>query len=200
MDKATSRIIANWFRKKYSEIDENMTQIPKKCKQGCDFCCYQSIEILEWEKELISEHIIYQLSQTQKDYLKSQLKLWFDYFDLRMPNKEILSSNDIFKTFNQQVAKDAIPCLFLENHKCMIYEVRPFRCRMHVVNKLPASCKENPLSNSLPKALDLRKKVFSEIVSKIPSTLTLLNFAIAPLFGLEYRLRIFEEPQLESVI
>ena len=57
MDEITSKIVSNWFRKKYAEIDQAMIPFASKCKKGCDWCCYQSIEILNWEEPLILDFI-----------------------------------------------------------------------------------------------------------------------------------------------
>ncbi|MDA3929004.1 MAG: YkgJ family cysteine cluster protein [Prolixibacteraceae bacterium] len=200
MDQATSNIVAKWFQKKYQFLDKQMIPYSMRCIVGCDSCCHQSVEILNWEVPLISNYIVNNLSIDQKLFLKKQLKLWFDYFDLRMPIRKVLRSKYIFDTFHKQVAKDKIPCLFLEEKKCIIYPVRPLSCRLHVGINGPENCKENPLNDTIPEAEELRKKVLSDILLKLPTTLTLLNFAIAPLFSLEHRIPKFEEVQLEPTL
>lgn len=40
-----------------------------------------------------------------------------------------------------------LPCPFLENDRCMVYEARPLVCRTYVVESNPQECATNPFRN-----------------------------------------------------
>lgn len=199
MDSETSQYVAGWFKKKYREIDRMMLPLSNSCIRGCDWCCYQSVEILNWEEPLISNYISNHFSSTQKSKIKEKLENWFDYFDSRMPRKKMLQVNDVFLKFQQQQAKDRFPCVFLQDHECSIYSVRPLCCRMHVTDQSSNMCKNNPLMDSSPKAEQLRKSVLASIADRVPTSLRLLNFSVAPLFKLQHRIREIDYPLLKGI-
>lgn len=183
MDPETSKIVAQWFKQKYDEIDRKMDRLSASCKRGCDWCCYQSIEILNWEEPLILNYISNQLSCTQKSRIKAKLSHWFNYFDLKTSGKKELLADEVFLKFQQQQAIDRFPCIFLHQRECVIYPVRPLCCRMHITQHHPDICKKVSLMDAHPRAQKLRIEVLASIVSNIPTTLTLLNFSAAQLFG-----------------
>lgn len=197
MDTKTTKIIADWFIQKYLEIDQLMIPLSKKCKRGCDWCCYQSVEILNWEKPLILNYISEKLSDNQKTTIKKKLLLWLNYFNIMMPSKNILSVDDVFVKFQQKQRKDRIACPFLHQHNCLIYLVRPLSCRMHVAENGPAQCKANPLNDASDDAISLRKKILEEIIIAVPTRLELLNFAVAPLLGLSNKIKKMDYPLLQ---
>ena len=199
MDPKTSKIVAEWFKNKYREIDRKMYPLSGICKKGCDWCCFQSVEILNWEEPLILNYISQQLSYSEKSRIRKKLLIWFDYFDETMQQKKILVADEIFVKFQQQQAVDRIPCPFLYNHECSIYPVRPLCCRMHVNESHPGDCRANPLKDSSPQAEELRKVTLASIVNRIPTSLHLLNFAIAPLFKLEHRVPVVEHALLKGI-
>lgn len=199
MDSKTSHIVSHWFEKKYQEIDQQLAQLPTQCAKGCDWCCYQSIEILEWEEPLIMEYVDHQLSEKQKNRIKKRLVKWFDYFDENVPNRPQLTIEDIFVRFQLSQGDDRKPCVFLEKHECMIYPVRPICCRTHVVNQQAKGCIDNPLRDAMAEAENIRISVVNDIIKKIPTSLKLLNFSIARLFELTYRTRPIESQILEAL-
>lgn len=186
MDTKTSSIVANWFHHKYTEVDQQMLPLKKACKKGCDWCCYQSVEILNWEEPLIISYIEKHFSALKKTELKNKLTEWFNYFDKSIGKVDVLSYDDVFVKFHEKQALDRIPCPFLENHICSIYEVRPICCRMHIVG-IVEKCKADLLCDATKEAELLRKEFLSKIVNEISTKLNLLNFAVAGLFDLSHR-------------
>ena len=199
MDATTSHIVSHWFEKKYHEIDLQLAKIPAQCTKGCDWCCYQSIEILEWEEPLIIEYVDHQLSSKQKNRIKKRLVSWFDYFDKKIPVRPILTTEDVFERFHKMQGNDRKPCIFLENHECMIYPVRPICCRTHVVQQQAKGCIENPLCDAMDEAEKIRKNFLNDIISKLPTCLKLLNFSVAKIFSLTHRLRPMEYHTLDCI-
>lgn len=199
MDSTTSHIVGKWFEKKYHEIDLQLAQFSTPCAKGCDWCCHQSIEILDWEEPLILEYINTNFTKKQKSAIKKKLVNWFDYFDQKIPAKPILSVEDVFERFQQMQGKERKACVFLDKHECMIYPVRPISCRTHMVKQQTKGCINNPLRDSMDEAERIRKNVLNDIIHKLPSSLNLLNFAVARLFELTYRTRPLEYHTLESL-
>ncbi|MFA9388579.1 MAG: YkgJ family cysteine cluster protein [Prolixibacteraceae bacterium] len=199
MDSTTSHIVSKWFEKKYREIDLQLADLSPQCAKGCDWCCYQSIEILNWEEPLILEFINSQLSKRQKNRIKKKLIDWFDYLDQKIPLKPILTTEDVFEKFQQMQGGDRKPCIFLHKHECLIYPVRPISCRTHVAEQKVLGCIENPLQDSSDEATNLRIRILNEIIRKLPSSLELLNFAVAKMFELGYRKRPIEYHTLEAL-
>lgn len=199
MDNKTTQLIAKWFERKYAEVDQLMVPFSKNCKRNCDWCCYQSIEILNWEKPLILNYISKKLPENQKSIIKQKLSFWLHYFNNMVPSNDILSAHDVFIKFQQQQGKDRIACSFLNHHECLIYPVRPLSCRMHVNENGPAKCKAYPLNDASRDAVSLRKKILEEIVTSVPTQLELLNLAVAPIFGFAHHVRNIENILLESI-
>lgn len=79
------------------------------CAKGCAKCCHTDISIFTWEAELIVDWFMAH-SESQKNSLKS---LWM---------------NDQEKGLDQY-ENEAMPCAFLFDNACSIYEVRPVICR-----------------------------------------------------------------------
>jgi Fe-S-cluster containining protein len=187
MNSGMDQWIAQWFQLKYKEVDKQMSSLTKVCKRGCDWCCYQSVQILNWEEPLILSYISTQLDSDQKEMIKTRLLLWFEHLDQFFKGRKHLTMEELFVDFNHQQDSHSLPCVFLHCHECLIYPVRSLCCRMHIVDVDPDYCIVDPLRDASPAAEGLRKKVLRDIVDQVPTTLRLLNFSIAPLFGLEHR-------------
>ena len=81
-----------------------------QCQKGCSNCCYTDLTIMSWEESLIYEWFA-KLSPDEKSDLK---KRWNNN---KNPKSKIV--------FNQP----ALPCAFLIDDQCSIYEARPIICR-----------------------------------------------------------------------
>ena len=199
MDNKAYEIIAKWFKLKYAEIDKLMMPYSNVCKRSCDWCCYQSIEILNWEKPLILKYIRKNISNDQFSIIKFQLIQWLKYLKLKTNGKKTLNFNDVFIEFQQNHGNEEQACVFLHQHDCLIYQVRPLCCRMHVAEKDQTFCKKNALNDASPKAKALREKVVGEIVRSVPTRLELLNIAVLPVFGLSLNEIEIEYPLLQDL-
>lgn len=200
MDPTTAHIVGKWFEKKYHEVDLKVAPYASRCHKGCDWCCYQPIELLNWEEPLILEYIHHQLSPAQKKIVKKRLQNWFDDFDQLVPGKSAQTAHDLFIQLKQKQGDHALPCVFLHQHQCLIYPVRPIYCRMYVPGEDPVRCIYQPSDkDDLSAVGSLRKNVVNDIIRKIPSTLNLLNFAVARLFNLDYRTRHIDDQLLQGI-
>jgi Fe-S-cluster containining protein len=200
MDSKTAHIVGKWFEKKYREVDQQVAPYSISCNKGCEGCCFQPIEILNWEEPLILEYIHHQLTSDQKKIVRRRLKHWFDDFDVLIPGKSTQSAHDLFLQIQRTQGSHPLPCIFLHQHQCLIYPVRPIYCRMFDPGEDPERCKYKPsIEDDSTTIGSLRKKVVNDIILKIPSTLNLLNFAVARLFNLNYRTRHLDEQLLQGI-
>lgn len=93
-----------FFDKIFDKHKEQMS-----CAKGCAKCCHTDISIFTWEAELIVDWFM-ALGESEKNRLKS---LWL---------------HDQQKG-EDQYGKEAMPCTFLYDNACSIYEARPIICR-----------------------------------------------------------------------
>lgn len=106
-----------------SEIDGHAREIanhPKlSCKKGCSNCCHYEVDSQDIEVQVILEHCKEYNITIDKSYLEEQFR-WKE-------NK-----------IHDHPTHSA--CVFLKDHTCSIYEVRPIACRTLYVFSDPAIC------------------------------------------------------------
>lgn len=189
MDLQTRETIISHFIKVYNEADKTMLSLNPFCKKGCSWCCYQSVEILNWEEAVILDYLqSWKHSQVFQEVLKN-LERWFSFFENATCTKTELTMYDAFDILHAQQADSNIACPFLVDHCCAIYPVRPLCCRCHIATGNARKCKADPLNDSIPEAEAYREKVVNEIVRNVPTTLRLLPFSVAPFFGLGHKVK-----------
>jgi Fe-S-cluster containining protein len=90
-----------FFLRKTTELLGEAAEGVAPCKKGCDHCCKLSVFLSVAEAKIIAREI---------------------GREFKMP-----------KTFRSETAMEftGVPCPFLKNHECSIYEHRPFACRVH---------------------------------------------------------------------
>lgn len=103
IQKKTSETF-NKFQKKY---DSEMN-----CQKGCSRCCIDGISIFSWEAAIITDWY-FNLSPEEKEK-------W-------IKNQSLPSSSHM--PFVDNEGTDNVPCLFLRDDKCSIYDSRPSVCR-----------------------------------------------------------------------
>lgn len=91
------------------------------CCVGCDHCCYQHVTACLAESILVVDSI--RKDAELKKYFRSKID------DLKMQVSVLRDPNMSTRVwFNKQ-----IPCIFLQDHKCLVYQDRPLVCRTHLV-------------------------------------------------------------------
>ena len=94
---------------------------PVTCCAGCSACCYEPVYCDSWEME----HALAGLSGDQLDYVKARLAQW-----VRLVEPSGLLKQELPSAFAWRALK--VPCPFLRETLCMIYDRRPCSCRMHM--------------------------------------------------------------------
>jgi Fe-S-cluster containining protein len=199
MDINTTNTIVNYFQHLYSEADEMISLFKPVCKRGCPWCCYQSVEILNWEEPLICQYISEKIDGERKEDIRKNLENWFEFFERVTKGKTELTMHDAFSLIHKRQGQERIPCPFLTNKECSIYEVRPLSCRCHIATTNSDECKRNPFLDSTPESIFYRREVISEIIRNIPTTLRLLAYTAAPFFNLGHRIKPIEYTQLKPI-
>lgn len=102
-------VMGEVLRKSFGATQENID-----CKQGCSYCCHLRVSCYRIEAKAIAKHIS-TLPHWQKDIFFERIA---DYCKKTPTDKsKLLVLN--------------LPCPFLINSKCSIYEIRPFTCRQY---------------------------------------------------------------------
>ncbi len=97
-----------------SEHIEQTTEYKIACGKGCGYCCNTRVEIIEPEAIFIYDYIKNNLNEEQLNSIFNKIQ------DI----VNITSQIDKNQHVNLQ-----LPCIFLNNNECSIYEIRPFTCR-----------------------------------------------------------------------
>ena len=91
------------------------------CKEGCSYCCYQPVVSMAIEVLSIVSYIK-SLPVGKQEKFSSYLQT-------------AIRAAGGFKTHPDRI-RSRIPCAFLLEGECLIYEHRPLACRAYVSNKL----------------------------------------------------------------
>jgi Fe-S-cluster containining protein len=114
--------------------DQNPPPCELACGPGCSFCCYNQVRATLPEIVTIVRYIQKTTSEFERQLLSQ---------NIQRHNQRIRGISDL------NIPRD-LPCVFLKESKCSIYEVRPFACRAwHALNRsdcLRAFEEKNPLA------------------------------------------------------
>jgi Fe-S-cluster containining protein len=120
---------------------------PASCRAGCDACCRQLITISPLEAHAIAEWV--DSSPRLSARSAASIEKWRSEVAWRLDLNEAVEH---FRQADGYVSgpeggrleadywSAGIPCPFLEDGRCSIYEVRPFNCREHYVLSEPLLC------------------------------------------------------------
>jgi Fe-S-cluster containining protein len=84
------------------------------CKKGCSWCCYKQVGVSSLEVFLIAEHLKTKRIKVSLEDINSRLTA-LDRLTNGLPSEARLAVQ--------------LPCAFLVDESCSIYEVRPLACR-----------------------------------------------------------------------
>jgi len=101
---------------------------PIACREGCNFCCFNQVEVTPPEALLIGHHVAQKFSQEDQDGLMKRV-------NRSLTLKAGKSKKKIARLRRQ------LPCPLLLGGRCSIYPVRPLVCRaMHTFKA--AACEQ----------------------------------------------------------
>jgi len=105
--------LSNWL---WDEIEKrHITDFEDiACKKGCSWCCYKQVGVSPLQVFLIAEHL-----------KNKRIKIYLEDIKSRLTALDQIT-NDL--TSEARLAAQ-LPCAFLVENSCSIYEVRPLACR-----------------------------------------------------------------------
>ena len=121
------------------------------CRAGCGICCRQRVPIAEFEA-----HRLRRLVESMPEPRRTEIKSRFQAAEerVRAAGREVSHEYEDNVSM-QEMARRAgnyfrlmIPCPFLENESCSIYEERPLKCREYLVTSPAENCadpEKNPV-------------------------------------------------------
>jgi Fe-S-cluster containining protein len=110
------------------------------CAAGCGACCRQLVPLSPPEAALI-----HQLVEGMHEPRRSAVRARFDKAVRQLAQVGLLEalragSDPLLYAYGESYFRLGIPCPFLEDESCSIYDVRPSRCREYLVFTPPAHC------------------------------------------------------------
>jgi Fe-S-cluster containining protein len=101
---------------------ENCLPTPIACHPGCNFCCFNQVELTPPEALLLGHHVERHFSEEERLALAARLARAVEI-------KAGKSKQEIAQI------RQELPCPFLAGGKCSVYPVRPLVCRaMHALD------------------------------------------------------------------
>mgnify|MGYP000108746537 CR=1 FL=1 len=113
---------------------------PVTCRRGCDACCHHLVPVTPAEAFALAHHVA-QLPAAEQDAVRRRFDAALAQADaagLREPLEATLSGEGFDHNADWFAAR--IPCPFLVDRACSIYEQRPIPCREHLVTSAPEDC------------------------------------------------------------
>ena len=116
---------------------------PISCKAGCAMCCRHRVPLAEFEA-----HRLRRLVDAMPEPRRSKIIARFLSVEERVRD----SGDTVVLDYNVPMSPDEmaqraevffnlmIPCPFLENESCSIYDERPLKCREHLVTSPAENC------------------------------------------------------------
>lgn len=168
-----------------SKIDliEKNIGLKNKCRKNCCYCCYQPTFINDYDISLFF-NLVTNLNKVRKKNLLSKTEKicakidTLELFDFNRGGRKIETMDDA-DTFAKLVERDSniyfdnkIPCPFLEDNKCMIYNIRPAVCWAYRMYDSADLCKSkhNPdggfLFSDWINFYEMRIKLFRPVSNK----------------------------------
>ena len=133
------------------------------CRKGCAACCRmlvplsapEAFALQEYVKQLPADRqtqLLNRLHDT-KDRMK-QVGLWDRMSDVAEASKQV--SDEELDPINQSYYALRIPCPYLENELCSIYEARPAACRELLVTSPAELCQNLAQNPVMPLPVSMR--------------------------------------------
>ena len=99
----------------YLRMDNELASAGEEvaCRAGCSYCCYYHVAVTAVEALALAEHL-QGLPQTKRDHLTRKLHE---------------TAQRVAPLSEAEYIHTNIPCAFLEEGRCSVYEARPVACR-----------------------------------------------------------------------
>jgi Fe-S-cluster containining protein len=130
------------------EVAANQLGVTVSCTKGCGACCRTIIPLSPPEAILIYE-LVESMPEPRKSNIKKRFLSTVDQLKKQGLLKKLEDPSDpLLCKSDEEYFRQKIPCPFLENESCSIYEIRPSRCREYLVFTPPENCAD-PYHNKI---------------------------------------------------
>lgn len=118
------------------------------CNKGCGACCRQLVPVSPPEAVMLQE-LVESLEEPRKNTIKHRFAQAVDQLEKSCVLEKLEDpGNPLLYKAEEAYFLQKIPCPFLENESCGIYESRPSRCREYLVFTPPERCAD-PYRNKI---------------------------------------------------
>ncbi len=156
------------------------------CSDGCAHCCYEPIVGTFAESILI--YLFLDKNEQARENFKSKYKDWRNTWRKRdiEPNIELLHRSSGLEMLSKCIEVDSIygrvPCPFLDESSCSIYEARPTVCRRTLSINEPELCAQNMRMMFMNEKLfnlvgDKSRKIFVECSYRLDMPAFIIHLA-----------------------
>ncbi len=118
---------------------------PVSCRAGCGACCRQLVPVSEPEAVHLAE-LVQALPPERATRIRERFRAALEALGAGLTGR--LRDPDANKTIDQrrqmglEYFRAGVPCPFLENESCSIYQQRPLSCREYLVSSPAENCKK----------------------------------------------------------
>jgi Fe-S-cluster containining protein len=123
------------------------------CHKGCCACCSYLVALSFPEIFRLQEELTIMAARDGISFLQSCLDSAKKILDMYSNEKHKLNECAEIDQISRWYSELHLPCPFLSNGLCSIYEQRPLACREHMVTSPPALCKSS--TTNFPKVVDM---------------------------------------------
>ncbi len=117
---------------------------PVSCGAGCGACCRQLVPVSEPEALYIAE-LVQALPHDRAAHVRERFHAALEGLGSalrdRLRDAGSLKTLDERRELGLEYFRAGVPCPFLENESCSIYEHRPLSCREYLVSSPAGNCK-----------------------------------------------------------
>ena len=130
------------------EVHAEMGQVPS-CTRGCDACCHQLVLSTVAEAGVMADALD-SLESSARTLVAGRMDHWLEVTEplrhaLQQADNERL--DEVVDTMATQYWRQRIPCPFLVERACILYDARPLACRQHHTLGDPVHCGETDGQN-----------------------------------------------------
>jgi Fe-S-cluster containining protein len=130
-----------------------------RCKPSCAFCCHQMPTGVSGAELVYLYYGLQQrmtLSRLFRRCLEAE-ELWVE-IHRRARGQGLPDGNrsDVTTAIAEVYCAMELPCPFLQNNRCLVYDYRPLACRMHFSLSSPAWCKPSHFQHPYAMSVNLQ--------------------------------------------
>ena len=149
------------------------------CRAGCGACCRQPVPISESEVYQIAE-LVGNMPEPRRGKIREKFKKgcehlarigWFQKLEAT-----VTASAEVRQSVLNEYFEQGIPCPFLEDESCSIYEERPLVCREYLVTTPAENCKTPRPDNIRTIAIPIKPSPAVRSISKTENLNAGINF------------------------